>query len=329
MLFSYTNTEKRDFMRKSGIFLAISSLPGSFGIGTLGQGAFDFINFLEKSGQKLWQVLPIGPTAYGDSPYQSPSAFAGNPYFIDLGLLMKKGLLSWDESNVGWENDSVNYGDLYERRFDLLRTAFSRFKNQIPRDYDDFKKQQDFWLSDYALFMTLKEKNHGAAWQTWPNEERNYIRMDKEAMKRVYKEQLEFWCFIQYEFFSQWKEMKRYAYEKGIGIIGDMPIYTASDSADVWANPELFLTDENFNPLVVAGCPPDSFAKTGQLWGNPIYNWEEMRRREYHWWIKRFSNALLLFDYIRLDHFRGFESFYAVPYGDCTAEHGIALRNRW
>lgn len=343
-------------MRASGILMHLSSLPSPYGIGTLGQAAYDFADFLALSGQKLWQILPVSPTSFGDSPYQSFSTYAGNPYFIDLDLLQKDGLLEEaDYASLDWGTDpaAVDYALLYETRFPVLRKAYERFLEKLPQklptkktaskgstaepvlpvasqaDGDDtaasfvaFQAENKHWLGDYALYMALKTERKGEPWSMWPDglKKREKTAL-KEAGTRLRKE-IGFWNFLQYEFFTQWKKLKAYTGEKGIRLIGDAPIYVALDSADVWSHPELFLLDEDLQPVVVAGCPPDYFAKTGQLWGNPIYNWEVHKKTGYRWWVDRIASAVSIYDMVRIDHFRGFESFWAIPAGDDTAING-------
>ena len=296
------------FTHKTGILLPISSLPSKYGIGSFGKSAYDFIDFLKETHQTCWQILPLNPTSYGDSPYQSPAALAGNPYFIDLDLLYKDKLLTKSEldENIN-KSKKIDYGWLFNTRYKVLRTAFSRFvKNS---DYNDFIKRSNYWLTDYANFMALKEKNGYKDWLNWENYE-------------VDTKDLEFWYFVQYLFDKQWNNILNYAHNNQITIIGDMPIYVALDSVDVWMNKDDFLLDEANYPTLVAGCPPDGFSPDGQLWGNPIYNWEKMKNDNFSWWIKRFKRNLELYDIIRIDHFRGFAGYYAIPYGDTTARFG-------
>lgn len=312
-------------MRSSGILMHISSLPSPYGIGTLGKEAGKFVDFLVKSAQTYWQVLPICPTSYGDSPYQSFSSFAGNPYFIDLDTLCKAGLLKKKECEAyswGKHATDIDYGILYENRYPLLHKAHRRFLKNIPADYDCFCKEQSDWLEDYALFMALKDVHHGKAWTQW---ESDLKLREPKAMKHAKKEcakEISFWKMLQYLFYQQWNKLKSYANKKGIQLIGDIPIYVAMDSADVWANPQQFYLDENLDPIDVAGCPPDAFSDDGQLWGNPLFCWEEMEKDQYQWWVKRMDKITRLFDVVRIDHFRGFDSYYAIPYGDETARNG-------
>lgn len=312
-------------MRSSGILMHISSLPSPYGIGTMGKEARKFVDFLVKSAQTYWQVLPVGPTSYGDSPYQSFSAFAGNPYFIDLDTLVKERLLTREECDSyswGGKEQEVDYGLLYENRYDLLRKAFYRFQKNLPEDYGAFCEKQSHWLSDYTLFMALKDKNGGLEWSKW---EPSLKHREPDALKKAREElaeDIKFYEMLQYLFYKQWARLKAYANERGIRIIGDTPIYVAGDSADVWANPSQFCLDKELYPTEVAGCPPDAFSEDGQLWGNPLFDWEAMERDGYSWWIQRVGHTAKLFDVVRIDHFRGFDSFYAIPYGEVTAKNG-------
>lgn len=308
-------------MRSSGILLHISSLNNEYGIGTLGKEAYEFVNFLRDSKQKYWQVLPIGPTSYGDSPYQSFSAFAGNHYFIDLEQLKNEGLLDEQEcEECKVDRPYVNYGELYNTKTKVLRLAFSRFDcNDIQ--FKEFISNNK-WVLDYALFMSIKNSQPEGSWSGWADE---YRKRDPQAIKdfkRKNKDDINFWIFTQYYFFKQWFYLKNYANSLGIKIIGDAPIYVAYDSCDVWSNPQGWQLDENLNPTVVAGCPPDYFSATGQLWGNPIYDYEYQKANGYSWWIKRIKHSLEIYDVIRIDHFRGFEAYYSIPATHTTAEHG-------
>ena len=312
-------------MRESGVLMHLSSLPSPYGIGTMGKEAFRFVDFLAKAGQKIWQILPITPTGYGDSPYQSFSTYAGNPYFIDLDLLCKSGLLKKGEyASINWGDDpcAVDYEKLFQNRLPLLKKAAARFFAAPPKDYETFVCEQTAWLEDYALFMSLKTENGGAPWYEWPEEVRRH-RYDalQSTYARLYDDVL-FWRFVQYTFYKQWNALKAYANHSGIEILGDLPIYVAHDSADVWAHPELFELDEDLNPIEVAGCPPDYFSETGQLWGNPVYRWQVHRETGYEWWLGRIAHATEVYDRVRIDHFRGFESFWAIPAGDETAVNG-------
>lgn len=314
-------------MRTAGILMPIFSLPSKYGIGTFGTEAYRFIDFLKSAGQTYWQILPLSPTSYGDSPYQSFSAYAGNPYFIDLDLLKKEGyLIESDYCNIDWGNEnSIDYSLLYQKRFAVLRKAFLRFRENLPDDYSEFLERNSDWLNDYALFMAIKNANDGKSWDNWPDSLR--LR-DKDALleaSRLYKDDIEFFTTLQYLFEKQWYQLKAYANKNGIKIIGDIPIYVAYDSADLWCEPEQFSLDENLKPIEVAGCPPDIFCETGQLWGNPLYNWKSMKNSAvpFDWWCRRIEFTLNLYDVIRIDHFRGFESYYAVPFGDEDATGGM------
>ena len=312
-------------MRASGILMSITSLPGPHGIGTLGKGAYDFIRFLRRAGQAYWQLLPLSPTGYGDSPYQAFSTFAGNPYLIDLETLVDQGLLRRQEvDEVAWcrQEDRVDYGALYQNRGRVLRLAYQRFLGMPNRAFQLFVQTQQDWLQDYALFMALKEEFGGREFLTWPEE----IRLRKFDAMTWYREKLKyqivFQYFLQYEFFEQWNRLRAFAREQGVQLIGDVPIYVPLDSADAWAGCELFQLDEDRRPRQVAGCPPDAFAADGQLWGNPLYDWQRMKETGYAWWLRRLGAAARMYDVVRLDHFRGFESYWAVPAGEKTARNG-------
>ena len=312
-------------MRNSGILMHISSLPSPYGIGTLGKEARRFVDFLVKAGQSYWQVLPVCPTSYGDSPYQSFSAFAGNPYFIDLEYLIRDKLLTREECDSftwGKKAAEVDYGVLYENRYPLLRKAFQQFQKRIPGDYEAFLVKQSDWLPDYALFMALKDQNGGIEWSKWDKKLKMREQPAMEAAKKELAEEIAFYEMLQYLFYGQWFALKEYANAKGIRIIGDTPIYVAGDSADVWANPSQFYLDQELIPIDVAGCPPDAFSEDGQLWGNPLFRWDVMKKDGYRWWIKRVERTAQMFDKVRIDHFRGFDSYYAIPYGDETARNG-------
>ncbi len=311
--------------RSSGILMHISSLPSPYGIGTFGKAAYDFVDFLAQTGQRYWQILPIGPTGYGDSPYQSFSTFAGNPYFIDLDRLTKDGLLAeQDYKALDWGSDpaNVDYYKLFLNRFGVLMAAYDRLDEDGHAQLAEFARKNAHWLDDYALYMAVKDSYGGQAWSEWEED----IRLrNPEALahyrKRLARE-IGFWQFVQYQFYRQWLALKRYANDKGICIIGDLPIYVAQDSADVWANPSLFQLDEALRPVKVAGCPPDAFSRTGQLWGNPLYRWDDQKEQVFAWWVKRMESASTLYDVVRIDHFRGFDSYYAIPAQDKTAEYG-------
>ena len=310
-------------MRESGILMHISSLPGPYGIGSMGKNAFEFVDFLYNAGQKVWQILPLSPTGYGDSPYQSCSAFAGNHYLIDLETLIDGGLLEKKEAeSFFWGNsgEKVDFGALYENRSKVLRLAFKRF---VPDEkYNKFVSENEKWLSEYALFVSIKDSLGGIPWTKWPEELRLRDEKALSEKRNELSEDIAFRYFLQYEFFSQWEKLRSYANEKGIKIVGDIPIYVPLDSADVWAEPEQFLLNEDLSPKRVAGCPPDSFSADGQLWGNPIYDWEKMKKSGFAWWIKRLGAARHIYDIIRIDHFRGFESYWSIPAEDKTAMNG-------
>lgn len=306
--------------RRAGILLPISSLPNDYGIGTLGKEAYDYVDFLVKSKQTYWQILPIGPTSYGDSPYQSFSVFAGNPYFIDFDILASKGyLVKSDYEHLATEELSIDYGKLYNTRFIVLRKAFEHFKVE---DMAEFVKENESWIHDYAMFMSIKNHFNGKCFLEWPDE---YKLRDAKTLEAYVKENIDdinFWKFLQYEFMEEWINLRQYANNKGIKIIGDMPIYTSLDSSDVWSNKECFLLDENMKPTLVAGCPPDAFAVDGQLWGNPIYDYKYMKKDNYRWWVARTKQSAKFFDVLRIDHFRGFEAYYAIKASETTARNG-------
>ena len=312
-------------MRSSGVLMPISSLPSPYGIGTMGKAARKFVDFLKKGGQKYWQILPICPTSYGDSPYQSFSSFAGNPYFIDLEYLCKDKFLTKKECESfdwGGSLSYVDYGTMYESRYALLKKAYARFKNNVPADFANFCEEQKEWLEEYTLFMALKDANGGVAWAEWSQDLKYRKPEALDAARAEYAEDINFYKMLQYFFFKQWWELKEYANENGVEIIGDVPIYVAGDSADVWANPDQFYLDEERNPIDVAGCPPDAFSADGQLWGNPLFRWDAMKADGYSWWTKRIAAMAKLYDIVRIDHFRGFDSYYAIPAKDKTAVNG-------
>lgn len=312
-------------MRKNGVLMHLSSLPGDTGIGTMGKEAYEFVDFLEKSGQSLWQLLPVVPTSYGDSPYASYSTFAGNPYFIDLDMLAKQGYLKPEEyKDLNWGDDpeNVDYGLIYETRFPVLRKAARRVLASQPEDYKTFVEANKDWLPDYALFMALKDANGGKPWLQWPEQMRNYTPENAAKLTQQYQEDVDFYMVLQYLFFEQWNKLRDYANGKGIEIIGDLPIYVALDSVDAWSHPELFQLDEDRTPTDVAGCPPDGFSADGQLWGNPLYDWEYHKKTGYAWWLRRIEYLTKLYNIVRIDHFRGFDSYYAIPYGATTARKG-------
>ena len=311
-------------MRESGILMPISSLPSKYGIGCFSKEAYDFIDFLRDAGQKNWQILPLGPTGYGDSPYQSFSTYAGNPYFIDLQALTGEGLLTkeeCDQADFGTDETSVDYEKMYFARFDVLRKAFMRF-DKSKTDYDEFIAKESFWLDDYSLYMAIKNENNGTSWNEWSEELRDRNPETLAEARCALEKEIDFYRFQQYFFYKQWNDVHRYANENGVKIIGDIPIYVAFDSADTWANPQLFQFTEKLEPVAVAGCPPDGFSATGQLWGNPLYRWEYHKETHYDWWKQRISHCLSMYDVVRVDHFLGFDEYYAIPYGDETAQYG-------
>ncbi len=316
-------------MHSCGILLHISSLPGKYGIGTLGAEARRFADFLAASGQEYWQILPIGPTGFGDSPYQSFSAYAGNPLLIDLEALIKEGLINEDDHDlqiIEKTGKFDDYGKLNSFKQILLKKAFAKFASDASEEkkehFEEFCRRNSFWLDDYALFTALKSYFKDVMWTEWEDD----IRLRKPEAVKKYSQMLlkDITCikFIQYKFFEQYYSLKKYVNSKGIKIYGDMPIYVSMDSSDIWASPKLFMLDKDRRPVKVAGCPPDDFSPTGQLWGNPLYDWDYMEKTHYKWWISRVRYSCRLFDLTRIDHFRGFESFYAIPYGNETAEIG-------
>ena len=315
--------------RSSGILLHPTSLPGRWGIGELGAEAFKFIDFLSDAGQSLWQILPLGPTGYGDSPYQCFSAFAGNPLLVSLDRLVKDGLLT--ERDLGTPDlpqDRVDYGAVIEFKLPLLQLSFERLQRGASSAhataFSEFCAAQAGWLDDYALFMAIKQEHSGASWNLW---KRDIATRQPEALERwshALARQVTLQKYLQYLFFSQWHQVKAYANERGIRIVGDAPIFVAYDSADVWANSHLFYLDEQGHLTVVAGVPPDYFSATGQLWGNPLYRWDQMAETGYAWWIDRVKMTLGTVDIVRLDHFRGFEAYWEVP-----ADEETAINGRW
>lgn len=303
----------------------ISSLPSPFGIGTFGKAAYDFVDFLAASGQSLWQVLPLSPTGYGDSPYQSFSSFAGNPYFIDLVYLEEAGLLKRNEYiDLDWGSDPlrVDYGKIYEKRFVVLNIACKRLLEKPAPDMSRFFEESAFWLEDYALFMSLKNRFGGQPWFLW---EESLRRREPRALEQARHELADEIAIIkatQYLFFKQWNALHVYAKERGVEVIGDIPIYVAHDSCEVWTEPQLFILDGELSLVEVAGCPPDRHSEDGQLWGNPLYNWHSMHSNGFSWWIRRIAHQFEIYDYLRIDHFRGFDAYYAIPYPAETAKIG-------
>ena len=309
--------------RSAGVLMHITSLPSNYGIGTLGIEAYKFADFLVRAKQKNWQMLPLGPTGYGDSPYQSTSSYAGNPYMIDLDTLIAEKLLTKEEvTSVFWGDNEkkVDFGNMFVKRYPVLEKAYKRFKPNS--DYDAFIRNNKEWLDDYALFMSVKEKFGYGQWTEWPED----IKLRKKAAIDKYtkelKNKINFHKFIQFKFYEQFDKLKKYCHQKGLKLIGDVPIYVPLDSSDVWANPSIFQLDAKLTPLAVAGVPPDAFTADGQLWGNPLYDWDKMAKDNYKWFINRLRATGKLFDVIRIDHFRGLESYWSVPYGDKTAKNG-------
>ncbi|MBQ9334908.1 MAG: 4-alpha-glucanotransferase [Lachnospiraceae bacterium] len=314
-------------MRESGILFPIFSIPSRFGIGCFSKEAYDFVDFLEGAAQGYWQILPVGPTGYGNSPYQPFSAFAGNPYFISPEQLIEDGLLTWDECNAcdfGSDETKVDYGALYQNRDALLTLAYNRFRDSASSDkeYKAFLKKESDWLEDYALYTALKSRYNGASWLDWDPDIKQRKPMALAKASGELADEIGFVYFKQYMFDKQWRALREYANEKNVKIIGDLPFYVSLDSADCWAHPEVFLMDKDLKPKVVAGCAPDAFSRTGQLWGNPIYDWKSLASRGYDWWVRRIRRNYEFYDVIRIDHFHGFCEYYAVPYGDETAENG-------
>ena len=327
--------KRTESKRKCGVLLPVSSLPSDYGIGTFSKEAYEFIDFLARAGQTYWQILPLGPTSYGDSPYQSFSTFAGNPYFIDPEEMIRAGWISHKDMkscDFGDNSEYVDYEKMYQARFGLLKKAYEKSGMShkgatgadpaLAKDFGTFCTENAAWLDDYALYMTLKNIYSGLGWNEWPGEIRMRNQRTIEKLQMQYADETGFYRFQQYLFDRQWKALKAYANAKGIRIIGDIPIYVAFDSADTWANPELFQLDEENVPIAVAGCPPDAFSATGQLWGNPLYRWDYHKKTDFAWWMKRIHHCFDLYDVVRIDHFRGFDEYYSIPYGNPTAEHG-------
>uniref|UniRef100_UPI0040562013 4-alpha-glucanotransferase n=1 Tax=Agathobacter sp. TaxID=2021311 RepID=UPI0040562013 len=311
--------------RASGILLPVSSLPSKYGIGCFSKEAYEWIDQLKEAGQSYWQILPLSPTSYGDSPYQSFSSYAGNPYFIDLEALIEEGVLTaeeCDEADFGDNPEFVDYGKIYENRFVLLRKAYERSNITQNPAYHKFTYENGYWLEDYALFMAVKQRFEGKAWIEWAEDIRKRWANAMDYYRRECYFDIEFYKYLQFKFNEQWMKLKAYANENEVEIIGDIPIYVAFDSADAWASPQLFQFDDNYIPVAVAGCPPDAFSATGQLWGNPLYRWDYHKQTGYDWWCKRIAHCFNLYDVVRIDHFRGFESYYSIPYGAETAMNG-------
>lgn len=303
----------------------ISSLPSKYGIGDFGEEAYKFVDFLVESGQKYWQILPLGVTGYGDSPYQCFSAFAGNPYFIDLNEFIERGYLSKatiKQYRLFRNPKTIAYDLLYKNKMELLRIAYENSKIDLEEELDNFMDKHKIWLREFALFMSLKDFNGGVSWIEWRDDfkdanSKNILEFEKENKDNIY-----FWVFTQYYFLNQWIKLKKYANKNDIKIIGDLPIYVSLDSSDVWANTGLFNLDDSFKPITVSGVPPDYYSEDGQLWGNPIYKWEAMEENGYTWWIKRIEHSFKLYDSLRIDHFIGFVSYWEVKYGSKNAVLG-------
>jgi 4-alpha-glucanotransferase len=306
--------------------MPVSSLPSPYGIGTFGRAAYSFANFLKAAGQSYWQILPLSSTGFGDSPYQSVSAFAGNPYFIDLDMLVEEGLLAPEEPLAfEWGEDpaSVDYALLYQNRYTLLKKAFANSKHSESLEFASFKAENSLWLENYSLFMAIKDEQGGRPWELWPKNIQKCEQGEIDHLKAELAAQIDFWQFVQFKFFAQWQALKAYVNGLGVQIIGDIPIYVAYDSADVWANPELFKLDEELQPTAVAGVPPDCFSEDGQLWGNPIYNWDLMAAQGFSWWRGRMSHCAKLYDVIRIDHFVGIAHYYSIEAPAQNARTGI------
>ena len=305
--------------RAAGILLPMTSLPSKYGIGCFSKSAYDFVDWLKEAGQTYWQILPLVPTSYGDSPYQSFSTFAGNPYFISLEALIEEGVLTQeecDEVDFGDDASSIDYEKIYKQRYPLLHKAYERSNISENENYQRFVNENSWWLSDYALFMAVKDRFGGIIWTQWAEDIRLRWGYSMDYYRRELYFDIEFHQYMQFKFFEQWYALKSYANEKGIYIIGDIPIYVAMDSADTWAHPELFQLDGQNIPYAVAGCPPDGFAPEGQLWGNPLYRWDYHRGTGYDWWVSRLAYCFKMYDVVRIDHFRGFDEYFSIPYGD-------------
>ena len=310
-------------MRRSGILMHITSLPGAYGVGTMGKNAYAFVDFLRNAGQSYWQILPLTPTGYGDSPYQSCSTFAGNHYLIDLDKLIEEGLLvSDDVAGIDWQwcDEKVDFGRQYNNRLNVLRKAYARFNGSW--EFDKFCQENASWLDDFALFMALKGKFGGAPWYQWEGALKFRNGDALWNARQELKDEIRFYSFVQYIFYKQWNELRNYAHNNGVSIIGDVPIYVPYDSVEVWSSPEFFQLTENLDPVAVAGCPPDAFSADGQLWGNPLYRWDVLAQDGYSWWLRRLGAAGNLYDVIRMDHFRGFEAYWSVPFSHDTARNG-------
>lgn len=311
--------------RGAGILMPISALPSLYGIGTLGKESYNFVDFLERSGFQYWQVLPVGPTSYGDSPYQSFSAFAGNPYFIDLEYLVEENLLTQEEiTTYNWQEseDRIDYGKIYESRFKVLKQAYYRSNHKESYEYKSFCESSTYWLEDYSMYMAIKNHFNNQEWLAWAEDIRFRYNYAIDYYKNLLADEIDFWKFCQFKFNQQWHKLKTYTNQKGISIIGDIPLYVALDSADVWVHGDLFQLDERKKPTNVAGVPPDMFSEDGQRWGNPLYNWDEMERQSFDWWKKRMNASANLYDVIRIDHFIGIVNYYSIPADLPTARIG-------
>lgn len=312
------------FCRSCGILMPIFSLPTPYGIGTLGKEAYDFVNFLHDAGQHYWQVLPLGHTGFGDSPYQCFSTVAGNPYFIDLDFLVEKGLLSKsDLKDLDSSHSKVDYGYIYQTRWDLLRLAFAN-SSSLKEEISSFQNNNSDWINDYALFMALK--NHFNQKPVYEWDDFSIVQRNPDAIAhytKLLEDDINFYIFVQYLFFEQWTTLKEYANSKNILIIGDIPMYPSPDSCDVWVNPNVFKVNSQTRPIWIAGVPPDYFSEDGQVWGNPVYDWEYLKSHNYNWWIWRIQKNLRLFDFIRIDHFRAFQDYFQIEFGETTARNGV------
>lgn len=312
--------------RRNGVIMPIFSIPSPYGIGTFGKEAYEVVDFISDASIKYWQILPLGQTSYGDSPYQSFSSFAGNPYFVDLDMLIEDGLLAKDDLdslNFGDNDRYVDYAIQYNLRYRILEKAYENSKGKLDKNIKEFRKEESFWIEDYALFMAIKHDSLDVSWVEWDPSLRDRNKKALEEFKKNHEDEINFYIFIQYEFFKQWNELKKYANRKNIEIIGDLPIYVAYDSCDAWVNYEILKIDpESKKPITVGGAPPDTYSEDGQLWGNPVYDWEKMKKDSYKFWTKRIEMAFRTYDLLRLDHFRGFEKYYAIPATDENAKFG-------
>lgn len=317
-------------MRRSGILFPIFSLPSPYGIGGFSKEAYEFVDFLAESGQSIWQVLPMGPTGFGDSPYQPFSTFAGNPLFISLDALEKEGLLKTDEYaglDYGDDVNAVDYGKVTRRHQEVLYLAYRRFAAKAEEkgheaSYLTFMEENAHWVRDYALYRAIRRDQGDKEWSEWAGDLKNSKSEAVREAAVALKDEVAYYCFEQYAFDRQWRRLRSYANDKGVAIMGDIPFYVSGDSSDVWANPDVFQLDENFKPLAVAGCPPDAFCEDGQLWGNPLYDWENLKKRHYDWWVARLLHCFKIYDVVRVDHFRGFAAYYEIPADAATAREG-------